>query len=417
MEGKMKRTTEDFLSLLRGGALLWSTYFVLVAVMDALRAAPNSLPAGYVLFYGSAVVLLPLLAFLPGLPARLGRAFPLLILTLMGFLPFAGEALILARYDVQPWIDLLATQGVYARQWLPTFLTVALVAYGYRWPLVIGFIAALTGVNILLAALRFPRETLPVALEFAVVFGGLTAVVLLGVNLMLQRLQRREDELRRLNEELLALAATAEDLATSRERNRMARELHDTLAHSLSSLLIQLETVGAYWDVDAELARRQLTQAEETARSGLHETRRALQALRANPLDDLGLELALKELAESAAERAGLELCFQMPRRLPPLSSRMEQCIYRIAQEATSNVVHHADARHLNLWLTQADGWITLNVHDDGVGFMRAENLHAGHYGIAGMEERATLARGQLVVTTGPGEGTTVALRLPINSE
>lgn len=411
----MKNIPDDFLKLLRGGALVWSAYFLLLAVFDGVQNASKPLPAPYILFYGIAVVVVPLLAFLPGLPERLGRAYPVLILSLMGFLPFVGEALILSPYEVRPWISVLATQGIYVRHWLPTFLTASLVAYGYRWTVVVGFVAAVTSISILLAALHLSPEALPVAFEISAVFGILTAAVVLGVSLILQRLRRQESDLREVNEELLSLTATMEDLATSRERNRMARELHDTLAHSLSSLLIQLETVEAYWDVDPKIARELLAQAKQTARSGLNDTRRALQALRANPLDDLGLELALKELAETAAERADLALCFQLPRHLPQFSSEAEQCIYRVAQEATSNVVHHANARHLDLWLSQSDGWVTLTVHDDGIGFIPAEVTHPGHYGVPGMEERASLAGGSLRVTSAPGEGTTIALRLPIN--
>ena len=416
LPGAMKKTPDDFLSLLRGGALLWSAYFLLLGVFDAIRIAPRTLPVPYTLFYGSAMTLVSLLALAPRIPAKLGRAYPLLLLTMTGFLPFLGEAFILSRYDLHPWISVLPTNGVYVRQWFPTFMTAVLVAYGYGWGQVVLLVVGITTLNVALAASRIRAEALPTAITIAFIFGTLLIATLAGVDLVLKRLRRQEADLRSANEELLQLASAMEDLATSRERNRMARELHDTLAHSLSSLLIQLETVDAYWEVNSATAKELLARAEATARSGLNDTRRALQALRANPLDDLGLELALRELAETAAQRGNLKLSFGQPRFLPQLSSKAEQCIYRVAQEATTNVVQHAHARHLDVWLSQSDGWITLNVHDDGVGFVCEEASHPGHYGVPGMEERATLAGGRLAVTTGPAEGTTIALSLPIRN-
>src|SRR5439155_20678930 len=127
-------------------------------------------------------------------------------------------------------------------------------------------------------------------------------------------------------------AGTLESLAVSRERNRMARELHDTLAHTLSGLSVQLETVEAYWDVEPRTAHAMLDRALEATRDGLQETRRALKALRASPLDDLGLGLALRRMAESAVARANIELDLEIPEQVPPLAPDVEHCIYRVAQ-------------------------------------------------------------------------------------
>src|SRR5439155_24600069 len=120
-------------------------------------------------------------------------------------------------------------------------------------------------------------------------------------------------------------AGTLESLAVSRERNRMARELHDTLAHTLSGLSVQLETVEAYWDVEPRTAHAMLDRALEATRDGLQETRRALKALRASPLDDLGLSLAIQRMAESAVARADIHLDLAIPKQVPPLSPDVEQ--------------------------------------------------------------------------------------------
>ena len=180
--------------------------------------------------------------------------------------------------------------------------------------------------------------------------------------------QARREELTTANHQLAQYAGNLEELTISRERNRMARELHDTLAHTLSGLSVQLETARAFWDVDEGTAKELLDQSLAATRSGLQETRRALQSLRATPLEDLGLVLALKGLAESAESRAGLTLDLDLPTQPLTLTPAIEQAVYRIAQEAVNNVIKHATAKTLMLSL-QTGNPIELVVADDGVGF------------------------------------------------
>ena len=412
----MTTNSDDFLRLLRAGALFWSSYFLLLAVLDGIQAAPESLSAAYFVFYGASILAVLAIAFAPGLPRRLGKTYPPLLLVLMGFLPLLGETFILPRAGVEPWMTVLASSDLYIRQWAPTILVVALIAYGYARFQVLLFVGAITLFNLLLALLHPSPHARNVSLVISILFGVATAILAVGLNRAFQYLHRQQAALRDANRQLLELAATAEDLAISRERNRMARDLHDTLAHSLAGLIIQLDTVDAYWDEDPAIARDLLVQAVGTARSGLDETRRALGALRASPLEDMGLLLAVKDLAESAAQWGSLKLHLKLPQQLPQLSDDTEQCIYRVAQEATANVVHHANACHLDLWLSQINGRIILHVHDDGVGFDPAAVAHPGHYGLPGMVERARMAGGTLTVRTVPGQGAEICLDLPIHA-
>jgi signal transduction histidine kinase len=190
----------------------------------------------------------------------------------------------------------------------------------------------------------------------------------------------------------------------------VARELHDTLAHTLSGLSVQLEAVKAYWNVDPQKARSTLEGSLQAAHSGLGETRRALEALRASPLDDLGLSLAVRTMVEDAAARANLALDLSIADKLPSLSPDVEQCIYRVGQEAVTNVTRHAKARTLTVNLESTREKVTLTVHDDGVGFDVQKQQKANGYGLKGMQERAQLAGGELTVTSKPDEGTTVKL-------
>jgi signal transduction histidine kinase len=219
------------------------------------------------------------------------------------------------------------------------------------------------------------------------------------------------------NRKLVNYAATVEQLSTSRERNRLARELHDTLAHSLSALTVQLEAISSLWDVDLGAARRMLARADEITRSGLTEARRSLQALRATPLEEYGLALALRELAELAAQRGDMRLDMEVDDLGGALSSEQEQGIYRIAQEAMENVVRHARASQVRLRLCSADSAVTFMIEDDGVGFVTADfDGSDSHLGIRGMYERALIAGGALQVTSALGGGTRVRFVLGMRS-
>ena len=163
-----------------------------------------------------------------------------------------------------------------------------------------------------------------------------------------------------------------------------------------------------------------LDQADGTARTGLTEARRALQDLRASPLQDLGLQLALRELSETAAERAGASLQFQVPDQLPEgLTPIVEQGIYRISQEALENVVRHSGAKIVSFSLEYDGGQIALEITDDGRGLDAADapTPQVGQprgLGIRGIRERAELIRGTLQIMGGADGGTTVRLTVPV---
>jgi signal transduction histidine kinase len=233
-----------------------------------------------------------------------------------------------------------------------------------------------------------------------------------SISYLMGRLREQQQSVEAANVRLTHYASTLENLVTSRERNRVARDLHDTLAHALSGLSVQLETVKAYWDVDRETSRSMLDKSLEATHYGLEETRRALKALRASPLDDLGLALAISNFTEEAASRANLNLDLSVPDNMLALPPDIEQCIYRIAQEAVTNVVKHGDAKHLILNFTCSEGKVELTVRDDGVGFDPDKNKKESHFGLVGMQERADLVGGTLKIVSKFGQGTTIQLTI-----
>jgi signal transduction histidine kinase len=223
-----------------------------------------------------------------------------------------------------------------------------------------------------------------------------------------QRQQRRE--LADKNAQLMHYATTLEQLAISRERNRLARELHDTLAHTLSAVNVQLSALEVLWDSDPDAARDRLQQTRELTRDGLSEARRSLHALRASPLEDLGLTLAIERQAQQTVERAGLQLRLDLPRALNGLRPEIEQNVYRIAEEAMNNVARHAQATHILVSLRRDGDQVRLVVRDDGLGFDAAGGEPNGHYGLTGMQERAMLVDGDLEIHSEPGRGTQIKL-------
>jgi signal transduction histidine kinase len=206
-------------------------------------------------------------------------------------------------------------------------------------------------------------------------------------------------------------AAALEELTISRERNRLARELHDTLAHTLSGLVVQLEAIATIWGSMPLKASAMLEQALDTTRAGLSETRRALQDLLATPLEDLGLTLAIRSLAENVAARGGLRLQLDVPGHIDDLSPEVKQVYYRVAQEALENVVQHASASQVSVSLRHSSGQLILEVSDDGVGFAEESIISCDQLGIKGMQERADLIGGTLEVESQVRQGTTIRLR------
>ncbi len=297
--------------------------------------------------------------------------------------------------------------------WLVFQINTSLVAWQYslRWVLVTSLLLSCTDAALSLPFIRPGSQLYALLLAILTTRTFSLTLVGLGVGWLMKRQREQRQALAAANQKLAQYAATTEQLAVSQERNRLARDLHDTLAHSLSGVSVQLEAVQALWDVNADAARKMLDQATSNTRSGLTEARRALHALRAKPLEDVGLVLALSALAESVAARTGLKLDLDVQHHLDHLAPEVEQCIYRVAQEALTNVARHAGARSLRVALRRDNGPLTLTIDDDGRGFDPAA-VNGTHYGLKGLRERAEMIGASLEVGSRPEQGTTVRLEL-----
>jgi two-component system, NarL family, sensor kinase len=210
-------------------------------------------------------------------------------------------------------------------------------------------------------------------------------------------------------------------LGALEERSRLAREIHDTLAQGLAAVALQLESVDAQLDAGeagspapARL-RSGVGQALALTRANLEEARRSVLDLRAAPLEGQSLVKALESLAAEVRLRRGRRVAFEVTGAGRPLPMRVEVGVYRIAQEALTNVARHAHANSAHLSLTMTPEDVRLIVDDDGDGFDPA-SIPPDRYGLRGMNERARLLNGELHLATCPGEGTRLELVVPLGA-
>jgi signal transduction histidine kinase len=201
--------------------------------------------------------------------------------------------------------------------------------------------------------------------------------------------------------------------AQEEERKRIARELHDEFAQSLTALIVGLQTLEQT-AAATDGTRTRLVETRGLAARILTQTRRLIFDLRPSVLDDAGLVPALQSFAERVCDPHPIAVAFEIrgtPRRLP---APVETALFRIVQEATHNVVKHAHATQLQIRLDLAPARICATVRDNGCGFDAAAELRAGAIGLLGMRERAELVGGQLTIESSGGRGTCVQVEIPM---
>jgi len=210
------------------------------------------------------------------------------------------------------------------------------------------------------------------------------------------------------------LQQARERLVTTREeeRRRLRRDLHDGLGPALASLTFKVDAARNVLTQDHEKADRLLKGVRQQAQEAITDIRRLVYNLRPPALDELGLLSALREHV-AHYQHQGLEVIFDTPQNLPPLPAAVEVAAYRIAQEALTNVAHHAEARHGLLHLSIDAETLYLEITDDGRG------IPAGHHigvGLHAMHERASELGGSCTITRGSSGGTAVRVTLPLGA-
>ena len=204
-------------------------------------------------------------------------------------------------------------------------------------------------------------------------------------------------------------------LGAVEERNRLAREIHDTLAQGLTATGLQIESAEALIETDANPERvlGALSRALDLTRSNLEEARRSVLDLRAAPLEGRSLPDALKSLVDRWEEETGVATRFQAVNAGRPLPPRVEVALYRVCQEALNNVASHAAANRVTIRLVSTPEAVSLSVRDDGRGFDPA-GVGEDRHGLVGMGERVEMLGGRIEVSSRPGEGTGVEVTVPL---
>ncbi|MGF1460340.1 MAG: sensor histidine kinase [Leptolyngbyaceae cyanobacterium] len=248
-----------------------------------------------------------------------------------------------------------------------------------------------------------------------VMFLLLLVFLLVLMNALLSERERRE-ELRQAHQKLQASAAQIEKLAMDQERTRIAREIHDSLGHALTGLNIQLEGALKFWDSDPQQAQAFVAQAKEMGSIALQETRQAVASFRHAPSSDQDLADMVTPLTEKFQQITGIAPDVQI--NCPPLPASLKLTIYRIVQEALTNIWKYAQADQVAIAIlaAQADrAGLEIRIQDNGVGFDPKDNTTG--FGLRGIQERAIADGGQLRLTTAPGQGCLVQVWLPLTLE
>jgi signal transduction histidine kinase len=203
--------------------------------------------------------------------------------------------------------------------------------------------------------------------------------------------------------------------ATLAERNRLARELHDTIAQGLTAVTMQLEAAGRSFERDPARARARIGRAHELARDALEDVRRSVWTLAAPLVDGAGLSAALQELTSRFAERTGLAACYEHHGGTPALDHAAAAQVLRIVQEALQNVEKHAHAQRVQVLSESDAGGLRVQVRDDGVGFAPeapVTGANGSGFGLLSLRERARLAGGTLQVESAPDAGTQITVTI-----
>jgi len=227
------------------------------------------------------------------------------------------------------------------------------------------------------------------ALAAGVVFTMMFTRVAVRENIARAEVERLNLELATANRKLRAYAAQVQELAVANERNRLAREIHDSLGHYLTVINVQLEAASRVFERDPQKAVAFVRKAQSLTQEGLTDIRRSVADLRSAPLDNQPLPKAIEDLA-AELQASGMVAQFRVEGELPDLSPQVELTLYRAAQEALNNVRKHAHASRVDVVLATMPDRLRIVVSDNGVGSKRTD----GGFGLLGVRERVKLLGG-----------------------
>ena len=283
-------------------------------------------------------------------------------------------------------------------------------------------VAGLVFILFLLDEVRYTQRALPELpeqqLDFFMHLIAQTLVFGLGIFFVLQLVNKLlverqiKQQLALAHEQLQEYSQKIEDLAAVQERNRIARDIHDSLGHALTSLNIQLQTAVKLWQKSPKQAHTFLAQAQKLGKIAMKEVRQSVGTLRADKADNQPLELKIRALIDDFRSGTGLTIRSKIV-HCPQLSSQIEKTIYRTVQEALTNIAKYAEATEIEIQLNLIEAKIYLSVQDNGKGFKLNQNKTG--YGLQGMQERVNAVKGCLQIQTSPEAGCRIVVEIPLS--
>ncbi|MBW4661136.1 MAG: sensor histidine kinase [Drouetiella hepatica Uher 2000/2452] len=265
--------------------------------------------------------------------------------------------------------------------------------------------------NMQTKALPSDAEILPLKFTVAFSFGLLIFALLLLVNSLLAEHDSRT-QLTIVNDKLRQYAQSAQDQATLQERNRIAREIHDTLGHALTAQSIQLENALMFCPTDAEKTQAFLIEAKQLCSQALHDVRQSVATLRSNPLLGRPLQEAIALAIQEFHQTTGITPTHTL-HLSSPLSADISTTLYRIIQEALMNIYKHSSATQVAIHLQESEKEITLWIEDNGCGFHPDQNTTG--FGIQVMHERILAMNGEFHLVSQPGAGCLITAQVPLD--
>jgi signal transduction histidine kinase len=281
------------------------------------------------------------------------------------------------------------------------------------WPRLVVYVA-LDAAVVLPFGLRYETWTSAlingITLSFVIMFLAIFAQLRLNEQQARERAERLMGELEEANVQLAAYATQAEELATTQERNRLAREIHDNLGHTLTIVNVQIEAAKAVMDSDPDRALDAMDKAQELAKRGLTDVRESVAALRESPVSKRPLSEAIAALVQEA-QSTGIVTEFKVTGEPQALEHKVALALYRAAQEGLTNVRRHARASRVDVLLDFRPAEVRLEVRDNGVGAAKT----SGGFGLLGIRERMQLLGGGLEIDTGVGKGFCLTASVPMS--
>ncbi len=255
--------------------------------------------------------------------------------------------------------------------------------------------------------------------NWLLIFSGLGSIIVgIWISAIIEQSTRRRDLIDQLEATRSELAAAERREGILEERQRLAREIHDTLAQGFTSIVMHLEAAEQALPDNITVMQKHLNQARSTARNSLDQARRVVQDLRPDLLEQQSLPDAIQRTANRWSEETDIPTATHTTGQIMSIHPNIEVMLLRATQESLNNIRKHAHATDVQITLSYMTDVIMLDIQDNGIGMERAETSpYGGGYGLQAMRERAEQCGGSVMIESDPDEGTTLVITIPLSDD